>query len=106
MHYFAHQYADRQSPLFTLDYWNSLNAAFPLEDYKSATSVLKSAGTLHTTFLVPFMVVFKSPERRPPSESLRAAFAKLRTELAAYQQTDLNDLTIFFRLGGLRSALL
>ena len=106
MHYFAHQYADRQSSLFTLDYWDSLNAAFSLEDYKSATSVLKSVGKLYNTFLLPYMVAFKSPQRRPPSESLRAAFEKLRTELAAHQQTDFNDLATFFRLGGLRSALL
>jgi arsenite methyltransferase len=106
MHYFAHQYADRQSALFTLDYWNSLNAAFSLEDYKSATSLLKSAGKLYTTFLVPYMVAFKSPERQRPSESLRAAFEQLRTELAPHQQTDLNDLTAFFGLGGLRCALL
>lgn len=106
MHYFAHQYADRQSSLFTLDYWNSLNAAFSLEDYKSATSLLKSAGRLHTTFLLPYMVAFKSPERQRPSESLRAVFEQLRTELAAYQQTDFNDLATFFRLGGLRSPLL
>ena len=106
MRYFAHQYADRQSPLFTLDYWDSLNAAFSLEDHKSATSLLKSAGKLYTTFLLPYMMAFKSPQRRPPSESLRTAFKQLRTELAAHQQTDLNDLTTFFRLGGLRSPLL
>jgi ubiquinone/menaquinone biosynthesis C-methylase UbiE len=106
MHYFAHQYADRQSSLFTLDYWDSLNAAFSLEDYKSATSVLKSVGKLYNTFLLPYMVAFKSPQRRPPSESLRAALKQLRTELAAHQQTDFNDLATFFRLGGLRSALL
>ena len=106
MHYFAHQYADRQSPLFTLDYWNSLNAAFSLEDYRSATGLLKSAGRLHTTFLLPYMVAFKSSERRRPLESLRAAFEQMRTGLAPYQQTDFSDLTTFFRLGGLRSALL
>ena len=106
MHYFAHQYADRQSALFTLDYWNSLKAAFSLEDLKFATSLLTSAGKLYTTFLLPFMVAFKSPERRRPSEPLRAAFALQRNELAPHQQTDLNDLTTFFRLGGLRSALL
>lgn len=106
MHYFAHQYADRQSSLFTLDYWDSLNAAFSLEDYKSATSLLKSVGKLYNTFLLPYMVAFKSPQRRPPSESLRAALKQLRTELAAHQQTDFNDLATVFRLGGLRSALL
>ena len=37
---------------------------------------------------------------------LRAAFEQMRTALAPYQQTDFNDLATFFRLGGLRSALL
>jgi ubiquinone/menaquinone biosynthesis C-methylase UbiE len=106
MHYFANQYADRQSPLFTLDYWNSLNAAFSVEDYKSAVSVLSSAGRLYTTFLAPYMVAFKSPARRRPPETLRAAFERLRAELPAHHKRDLRDLTAFFRFGGLRSALL
>jgi SAM-dependent methyltransferase len=104
--YFAHQYADRQSPLFTLDYLNSLRAAFSLADYRSAASVLAAAGKLHTTFLAPYMVAFKSPARRSPPAELHRRFEELRRDLPDHHQTDLKDLATFFRLGGLRSGLL
>lgn len=104
--YFAYQYADRQSPLVTLDYRNSLRAAFSLADYRCAASVLSDDGKLYTTFLAPFMVAIRSLARRSPPAELRARFEQLRGELPDHHQTDLKNLATFFRLGGLRSALL
>ena len=106
IHYFAHQYADRQSELFTLDYLNSLRAAHSLADFRSAASVLEAYGRLYTTFLVPYMVAFKSPVRRALSPEVRARFLAERAKLPAHHRTDLKDLAVFFALGRLRPGLL
>jgi ubiquinone/menaquinone biosynthesis C-methylase UbiE len=104
--YFAHQYADRQPELFTLDYLYSLRAAFSLADFRFAGTVLKSSARLYTTFLSPFMVAFKSAVRRPTDRSLQQRFQEMRAALPQHHQQDLRDLVTFFRLGGLRCSLL
>ena len=106
--YFAYQYSDRQPELFTLDYLYSLRAAFPLADFQRlADRYLAGRARVYSTFLMPFMVVVKSPPRAgevPPG--VRAGLAALREALPSYHRTDLKDLRTFFRLGGLGSPLL
>ena len=104
--YFAYQYADRQQELFTLDYLNSLRAAFSLSDFREAGRALAGRATLMSTFLVPYMVALKSPPRRARDPMLKAQLDRMRAELPAHHQVDLDDLMTFFRLGGLRSAYL
>lgn len=99
--YFAHQYEDRQPPLFTVDYLNSLRAAFSVDDFRQASSPLLSGAKLYTTFLFPFMVVIKSPPRRGKDASLVKKLAELKNALPAWHQADFADLRSFFRLGGL-----
>ncbi|WP_177219677.1 class I SAM-dependent methyltransferase [Nitrosospira multiformis] len=104
--YFAHQYADRQPELFTLDYLNSLHAAFYLEDIRQAAHSLFKQARLYSTFLMPFMVALKSPARRGPDMALAIKFAAMKRSLPSWHQKDLADLKTFFRMGGLSCALL
>ena len=106
--YFAYQYSDRQPELFTLDYLYSLRAAFPLADFQRLTDRhLAGRARVYSTFLMPFMVVVKSPPRAGEvPQGVRAGLAALREALPSYHRTDLQDLRTFFRLGGLRSPLL
>lgn len=100
---FAYQYADRQPELFTVDYLNSLRAAFLLRDWRRLHARhLAQRGSLYSTFLVPYMVAIKSPARRELPETLRQQLADLRGQLPQHHKTDFKDLIAFFRLGGLR----
>jgi ubiquinone/menaquinone biosynthesis C-methylase UbiE len=106
MHYFAHQYADRQSELFTLDYWHSLRAAFSPGDFLGAGRALEGRGRLYRTFAAPYMYAFKSTRRRADTGGVREALRKEIAKLPACHGGDLRDLGTFFALGGLRSGLL
>jgi len=104
--YFARQYADRQPELFTLDYLNSLRAAFAVEDFRAAGAPIAGAARLYTTFLAPYMIAFKSAARRTLEPALSRRFQELRAALPHHHRVDLKDLSTFFRLGGLSSRLL
>lgn len=104
--YFAYQYVDRQPPLFTLDYENSLRAAFfPDEWQEGHARHLRGFGAFHAVFLVPYMVAIKSPARRRIEGGLRHGLDEFRRSLPRHHQRDLKDLVTFFRLGGLRSQM-
>lgn len=103
MRNFAYQYSERQPELFTVDYLNSLRAAFSLADWRALHARhLAQRGRLYATFLVPYMVAIKGPARRELPEALRTGLAALRGRLPPYHRTDFKDLATFFRLGGLR----
>jgi len=101
--YFGHQYADRQPEIFTEDYLNSLRAAFSMSDFKQAAQVFGQRVKVLSTFLVPYMMVVKTANRRPSDQQLSVALRGLRQSMPAYHQTDLQDLILFFRAGGLAS---
>ncbi|PTD96954.1 class I SAM-dependent methyltransferase [Pseudothauera lacus] len=101
---FAYQYADRQPEIFTIDYLNSLRAAFPVADFRAAAQALDGRAQVYTTLLVPYMVALKSAPRRAPDSALQARLRELHDAMPAYHQRDFKDLSTFFRLGGLRSA--
>jgi len=105
--YFATQYADRQPELFTVDYRNSLRAAFSKAEWRAAAeAVLAEHGRLYATFGFPYMVAIKSAVRHRGTGVQREALAELRAAMALHQRRDLRDLELFFRLGGLRNPLL
>jgi SAM-dependent methyltransferase len=106
IHYFAHQYADRQPAAFTTDYLNSLHAAFSLADFGRAGAAIEGKAARYSTFLAPFMVAFKSARRRRDPSALRRTIGEARARLPRTQQVDLRDLDTFFSLGGMRSAAL
>lgn len=102
--YFAYQYEDRQPEIFTVDYLNSLRAAFEMTTWREGWSrYLKNFGGLYSTFLVPYMVVAKSPTRRSLSADMLKRLNEGYQNMPAYHHTDFKDLVSFFRLGGLRS---
>lgn len=104
--YFAYQYADRQPPLFTQDYLNSLLAAYTLDELRTAAAPILKRASLSSTWLVPFMASFKSQVRQHANPNLRAHFKALVKALPAWHQEDLADMTRFFRLGGMQSRFL
>lgn len=104
--YFAHQYADRQPELFTLDYLYSLRAAFSLREFRDAGRALHPLARLYSTFLAPYMIAFKSAVRRASDAYLRARLDELRSALPRHHKQDLRDLIAFFGFGGLHCGLL
>lgn len=107
IHDFAYQYADRQAELFTLDYLYSLQAAFwPKDFYNLYQKHLSPFGNYYRTFIMPYMIVVKSPSRRKLEPDLTKQLHALRLSMPKYHQTDLKDLMLFFRLGGLKSNFL
>ncbi|MEI6335670.1 MAG: class I SAM-dependent methyltransferase [Methylococcaceae bacterium] len=104
---FAYQYADRQAELFTLDYLYSLRAAFyPKDFYTLYESYLAALGGFYKTFMTPYMMAVKSHRRREFDKILCEQLNQIKLNMPKTHQTDLKDLIIFFRLGGLKSLYL
>lgn len=102
--YFAYQYEDRQPPLFTVDYLNSLYAAFSLDDFRKAcSSAFAARANVVNTWCVPYMLATKTPPRRQIPEDLRRSLCAIRDSLPEYHKVDFEDLRNFFRMGGLQS---
>jgi arsenite methyltransferase len=106
IHYFANQYADRQPEIFTEDYHNSLRAAFSLEDFRRAGAHIQMHAKLYSTFLVPYMIAFKSPRKHKPGRQQLSELHKHWQLMPVHHQRDFADLKTFFRFGGLRSRLI
>jgi arsenite methyltransferase len=105
--YFAYQHEEQQPELFTLDYLNSLRAAFDFDDFRNLVDRHFPEGIqLFSTFVCPFMVAIKSDRRNMDTCGARKALRTISETLAAPQQRDLKDLITFFRLGGLHTPLL
>ena len=104
---FAYQYADRQPELFTLDYLYSLRAAFwPQDFFNLYQKHLANSGSFYKTFVMPYMMVIKSHARRETDPALQLQLQELKRNMPQYHQSDLKDLMLFFRLGGLKSPYL
>jgi SAM-dependent methyltransferase len=92
----------RQSKQFTEDYFNSLRAAFSVDELTAAVAVLGPDVQRHVTALVPFFVVFRTAFQRPldaPTlQRARDAFANL----SATQQSNFRGVANWFRLSGYR----
>lgn len=104
--YFGYQYADRQPELFTIDYVNSLHAAFYPADFKRAVAPLAGRARLYSTFGLPFMMALKSPPRRSLAPALSAELGRIKHRLPEWHQHDLVDLVRHFRWKGMRCELL
>lgn len=105
--YFAYQYENRQPPLFTIDYLNSLLAAFSLADFKKACqSTFGNRAKVFSTWCVPYMVTVKTQPRGDISDDVQASLLSLRDALPEYHKKDLQDLRTFFRMGGVSSQVL
>lgn len=99
--FFAYMNAKHQPHLFSLDYERSLRAAFQLEDFlDAARRYLPSSVQVHSTFKVPFLIVLQT-QSAPLSMELAGKVKKMRLALPAKYRQDLDELRLFFRLGGL-----
>lgn len=102
--YFAYQYADRQPPLFTEDYYNSLRAAFYPDDFRRAVKSLEGRARLYATIGLPFMLALKSAPRRSVTPELAAELARMRQGLPDWHKHDFNDLRRHFGANGMACA--
>lgn len=99
--FFAYMNAKHQPHLFSLDYERSLRAAFLYEEFEQLTSKYFSPGASAIgTFKVPFLLTVKTQDHPLPPELLRRV-RQMRRELPRKYRGDLDDMRIFFRLGGL-----
>jgi SAM-dependent methyltransferase len=99
--YFAYQNASHQPHLFSLDYERSLRAAFLPDDFRRALDeFLPGRANVITTYKVPFLVLMKS-EGQALLPELPKKLRELRRALPSRYRRDLDDLRLFFRLGGL-----
>lgn len=107
--FFAYKYKSSQPELFTLDYLNSMKAAFSLADFQLLTEkYLSNQAQLYSTFVSPFMIAIKSQNKVQLLEDSAVAgkLSILVENLPKDQKNDLRDLKQFFAAGGLKSKLL
>lgn len=96
---------NEQTPLFTQDFMNSLQAAFSPSELRHIIEPLMAPGAevqVHTTALAPFMVIMLRAVAPPPSsdawaQAIRTAFAALSDS----HQRDVLALANWFQAGGL-----
>ncbi len=96
---------NEQTPLFTQDFMNSLQAAFSLSELRQVIQPLTTLGAqvqVHTTALAPFMVIMRRAVSTPSSDgawaqATKAAFAALSDS----HQRDVLALANWFQAGGL-----
>lgn len=101
--FFAYMNRDQQPHIFTLDFERSMRAAFLFENFQQlATDELPPSAQLFSTFRVPFLTLIKTADKPLPAELARQ-LGLMRRELPRRYGRDLEDLRIFFRLGGLRN---
>lgn len=99
--FFAYMNAANQPHLFSLDYERSLRAAFLMEDFKEvAGRFLPQSVSVLSTFLVPFLVVIRTPPTAL-SADLSRRLREMRKGLPSQFRSDLDELRLFCRLGGI-----
>lgn len=105
LQFVASQDAERHPPLYTIDFLNSMRAAFPVPTLRQASHQLAFLPGLELrhTFLVPFMVVIKTPARHALPSSAATACRQLWQRMSPSQRTEFEGLRRIFGWGGLRS---
>lgn len=101
--FFAYLNRRHQPHLFSLDYERSLRAAFQRDEFQRlAGEVFGPQVTLHTTHGIPILGLLKTADQDLPAER-RALFRERRRALPAKYRRELDDIRLFFWLGGLRN---
>lgn len=99
--FFAYMNARHQPHIFSLDYERSLRAAFLEEEFESlASKHFQTDVEIFSTFKVPILVVIKTGDRALPAD-VYDRLKRMRNALKARYRRDLDDIRMFFRLGGL-----
>lgn len=101
--FFADQVLADQPYIFNLDYERSMRAAFELEDFsRVAAEVLQGRAQVYSTFMVPMLTLVKTADR-PLPDAARSRLQAMVKAMPSRPRSDLGDLRIFFRLGGLKN---
>lgn len=101
--FFAYMNARNQPHLFSLDYERSLRAAFLRDEFEElAKKYFSSHVSVISTYKVPFLVIIKTEDLGLPKEVQEKLNEKKNSLLIKYKN-ELNDLRLFFKLGGLRN---
>ncbi|HJU49915.1 MAG TPA: class I SAM-dependent methyltransferase, partial [Pseudogulbenkiania sp.] len=100
-HFFAHDRIERQSEQFTVDFLNSLRAAFSLAELQQAVALLERELHVYRTTLAPFMLLFRSAPRRHIDVTLEKRVRDGYARLNAGEQRDFDNLVRWFRTAGL-----
>jgi len=104
--FLVHDRENEQTPLFTLDFMNSLKAAFSLRELQRVVACLGQGVSVNTTALAPFMAILHrsastASARAPSAQAVRTAFKALSDS----HQRDLLALANWFQAGGLPLAV-
>lgn len=86
---------------FSALYRSSLGAAFTLDELRAAAARRLPQVKVHSTFLVPFLTVMKTPDR-PLAPETCTRLRAMREALPSAARRDLDDLRRFFALGGMK----
>ncbi len=101
--FFAYMNQDRDPHQLLLDYERSLRAAFLLSDFEQlATQFLPESVSIYSTFKVPLLILLKTPDKALPASKIKILNA-MRKKLNPRFRHDLDDMRIFFKLGGLKN---
>jgi ubiquinone/menaquinone biosynthesis C-methylase UbiE len=90
----------RQSAQFTEDYFNSLRAAFSVEELSAAVTPLGPDVQRHVTMLAPFIVVFRSAFQRPIDPQTLQRAKEAFANLSAAHQANFRSVANWFRGSG------
>lgn len=90
----------QQSAQFTEDYFNSLRAAFSVEELSAAVAQLGPDVQRHVTVLAPFIVVFRSALRRSPDLQKLQIAKDAFSNLPAIQQINFRNIARWFKVSG------
>ena len=98
--FFVEDQRAHQSAQFTRDYLNSLKAAFSVDELSHALALLGPGVVRHLTALAPFMVVFKSADRRELDTATQRLAQELYGRMSTEQQQRFLSFARWFRAGG------
>lgn len=102
--FFAYMNRKHQPHLFSLDYERSLRAAFVREDFEQlAAEELGPDAKVYQTFRVGVLLLIATPDIPLGDQTVRKKLHEMRRELPRNYRKQLDDMRLFFRLGGLQN---
>jgi hypothetical protein len=100
--FFAYMNRKHQPHIFSLDYERSLRAAFLPDEFRTLAAEELPAGTeVFTTFKLPILTLVTTPAAPLADTALRERLQAMRHALPRRYRRQLDDIRLFFRLGGL-----
>ncbi len=101
----AHRRLETQSSASTVNFVNSLYAAFSPDEFKKASKPLLNRSYFYKTSFIPVFVAFKSAIRQTRIAELRNVLNFMKDALPSFHKKDFVNLQLAFGMSGLRSSL-